>query len=76
MHCQDKTILRAIARKLRARANRLDAIAYEQEREEIRSSRDLIAPLLLPEGRGGTHTTSADKAYLIAMDKLRQAGLA
>jgi hypothetical protein len=76
MHCQDKTILRAIARKLRARANRLDAIAYEQEREEIRSSRDLIAPLLLPEGRGGTRTTSADKAYLIAMDKLRQAGLA
>jgi hypothetical protein len=76
MHCKDKTVLRAIARKLRARANSLEAQAYEQEREEIRSSRDLIAPLLLPEGRGGTRTTSADKAYLIAMDKLRQAGLA
>jgi hypothetical protein len=76
MYCQSKEVLRAIARKLRQRANRLDAIAYEMEREEIRSSRSLIDPLLLPEGRGGTRTTSADKAYLIAMDKLRQAGLA
>jgi hypothetical protein len=76
MHCQSKEVLRAIARKLRARANRLDAIAYEQEQRDLARSRNLIAPLLLPEGRGGTRTTSADKAYLIAMDKLRQAGLA
>jgi hypothetical protein len=76
MHCQDKTVLRAIARKLRARAAKLEAQVYEMEREEIRSSRSLIDPLLLPEGRGGTRTTNADKAYLIAMDKLRQAGLA
>jgi hypothetical protein len=76
MHCQDKTVLRTIARKLRQRAAKLEAQVYEMEREEIRSSRSLIDPLLLPEGRGGTHTTSADKAYLIALDKLRQAGLA
>jgi hypothetical protein len=76
MHCQSKEVLRAIARKLRARANRLEAQAYEQEQRDLARSRNLIAPLLLPEGRGGTRTTSADKAYLIAMDKLRQAGLA
>jgi hypothetical protein len=76
MHCQNKTVLRTIARNLRAKANRLEAQAYEMEREEIRSSRSLIDPLLLPEGRGGQRTTSADKAYLLAMDKLRQAGLA
>ena len=74
MHCQDKTVLRTIARKLRARANSLEAQAYEQEREEIRSSRDLIAPLLLPEGRGGQRTTNADRAYLHALERLRQAG--
>jgi hypothetical protein len=74
MHCKDKTILRAIARKLRQKANRLDAIAYEMEREEIRSSRSLIDPLLLPEGRGGQRTTNADRAYLRALESLRQAG--
>jgi hypothetical protein len=74
MHCKDKTVLRTIARNLRAKANRLDAIAYEMEREEIRSSRSLIDPLLLPEGRGGTRTTSADRAYLRALESLRQAG--
>jgi hypothetical protein len=74
MHCQDKTVLRAIARKLRQRANRLEAQAYEMEREEIRSSRSLIDPLLLPEGRGGQRTTNADRAYLRALASLRQAG--
>jgi hypothetical protein len=74
MHCKDKTILRTIARKLRQKANRLEAQAYEMEREEIRSSRSLIDPLLLPEGRGGQRTTNADRAYLRALESLRQAG--
>lgn len=74
MHCQDKTILRAIARKLRAKANRLDAIAYEQEQRDLARSRSLIEPLLLPKGRGGQRTTSADRAYLRALESLRQAG--
>jgi hypothetical protein len=76
MHCQDKTILRAIARKLRQKAAKLESLAMEQEQKELRLSRNLIDPLLLPPGKGGNRTTSADKAYLIAMDKLRQAGLA
>jgi hypothetical protein len=76
MHCKDKTILRAIARKLRAKAAKLEAQAYEQEQRDLARSRNLITPLLLPAGRGGQRTTSADKAYLIALDKLRQAGLA
>jgi hypothetical protein len=76
MHSQDKTVLRAIARKLRARAAKLESLAMEQEQKELRISRNLIDPLLLLPGKGGNRTTSADKAYLIAMDKLRQAGLA
>jgi hypothetical protein len=76
MHCKDKTILRAIARKLRQRAAKLDAIAYEQEQRDLAKSRNLIEPLLLSPGKGGNRTTSADRAYLLAMDKLRQAGLA
>ena len=74
MHCQDKTVLRTIARKLRQRAAKLEAIAYEQEQRDLARSRNLIAPLLLPEGRGGTRTTSADRAYLRALESLRQAG--
>jgi hypothetical protein len=75
MHCQSKEVFRAIARKLRAKAHRLEAQAYEMEREELRSSRDLITPLLLPAGRGGQRTTSADRAYIEALSRLRRAGL-
>jgi hypothetical protein len=76
MYCKDKTILRTIARKLRQRAAKLESLAMEQEQKELRLSRNLIEPLLLSPGKGGNRTTSADRAYLLAMDKLRQAGLA
>lgn len=70
-YCKDKVILRKIANKLREKASRLEALAYEQEEKELKESRNLIEPLLCPTRKGGEHRPG-DRIYLEALEIIRR----